>query len=176
MERSVFMKNKGKTQLKIEEIFNNEKDYILLNDFKTVKDKLKIKHITCNTIWEINPVNFAKGNRCPKCANKNRGQYNKHTIQEIKEYIENINGYLCLSDTYINNNTKLQVKHIPCGNEYGVTFINFKKGRRCPYCKKSRPKKSNEYFLNNFKSILLFLFLLFLFDMNKSCLLFYIKI
>ena len=44
-------------------------------------------------------------------------------------------------DSYVNNNTKLRVKHSKCGNVYSVSPSNFKQGYRCPYC--SSPKGEN---------------------------------
>lgn len=64
------------------------------------------------------------------------------TTEEIdKRMYELTNGeYLLLGD-YINNRTKISIKHALCQNEYEVTWSNFKKGRRCPKCKASRLKE-----------------------------------
>jgi uncharacterized protein with PIN domain len=37
-------------------------------------------------------------------------------------------------DTYVNNKTKLRVKHNKCGNVYKVTPHEFFRGSRCPFC------------------------------------------
>ena len=70
---------------------------------------------------------FQRGYRCPHCSGNA-----KHTIEHIKEYIESYN-YELLSDKYTNNHAKLKVK-CPENHEYEVTFKDFKRGRRCPYC------------------------------------------
>jgi hypothetical protein len=41
--------------------------------------------------------------------------YRKLTYEEVKEYIEAVEGYKLISKEYINNYTKLIVKHLDCG-------------------------------------------------------------
>ena len=59
----------------------------------------------------------------------------KLTTEEVKERIKDLtNGeYLLLGD-YVNNSTKMLVRHNLCGNIYKVKWNNFKTGRRCPKC------------------------------------------
>lgn len=64
----------------IEEITNGE--YELLNEYKTMNDRVLIRHIECGHIWNITPHNFLdSGNRCPECF-KSKGE------QKIKQYLE----------------------------------------------------------------------------------------
>lgn len=58
--------------------------------------------------------------------------------QEVFDLVGNEYTFL---DQYTNNQTKLRVKHIKCGNIYRVLPSNFLKGTRCPYCRlKARGK------------------------------------
>lgn len=128
--------------------------YKLISKWKTVNDKIKIKHLDCNYEWEILPQNFIKGNRCPKCSNLKKGQYHKLNIKTVKEYIKNEgkDEYECLSNEYINNRSPLLLKHKKCGHIWKISFTNFQRGRRCPNCAKfkRRQKNTNEYFLEKF--------------------------
>jgi hypothetical protein len=52
----------------IDDITNGE--YSLLSEYKTMNDKVTIKHNKCGHVYEITPHNFLDaGNRCPKCGN-----------------------------------------------------------------------------------------------------------
>lgn len=44
-------------------------EYILLSEFNTVNDKVKIKHNLCNHSYYVTPHNFLRGRRCPYCNN-----------------------------------------------------------------------------------------------------------
>ncbi|NCI19896.1 hypothetical protein EJM73_08280 [Clostridium botulinum] len=51
----------------IDEITNGE--YILLSEYKTMNDKVLIKHNKCGNAYEVTPHNFLdSGNRCPICG------------------------------------------------------------------------------------------------------------
>ena len=103
-------------------------NYQLLSDtYKDSKTKLLIKCPEGHE-YEVTWSNFKTGYRCPICyGNK------KYTYEYVKGYIESFN-YQLLSDTYINNNTKLLVR-CPLDHEYYVIFANFQSGKRCPFCK-----------------------------------------
>lgn len=60
---------------------------------------------------------------------------NRLTTEEVEGRIEDLTGneYLLLGN-YVNNATKMLVKHNLCGNIYEVTWNNFQKGTRCPKC------------------------------------------
>jgi predicted Zn-ribbon and HTH transcriptional regulator/very-short-patch-repair endonuclease len=47
-------------------LVNELEDYEIVNE-NIVNNKILIKHITCNTIWEVNIYNFINGSRCPNC-------------------------------------------------------------------------------------------------------------
>ena len=52
----------------INDITNGE--YSLLSEYKTMNDKVTIKHNKCEHVYEVTPHNFLdSGNRCPKCGN-----------------------------------------------------------------------------------------------------------
>lgn len=70
----------------------------------------------------------------------------RKTNAEFKQEVFNLVGseYIFL-DTYINNNTKIKVKHNKCGNIYETKPRNFLSGKRCPYCS-SNAKKTDAQF------------------------------
>lgn len=58
----------------------------------------------------------------------------KYTYDEVKNYIENFDGYKLLDDTYINNSKKLKIR-CPNNHIFEMNFGNFKQGKRCSICK-----------------------------------------
>ena len=79
-----------------------------------------------------------------------------NSFEEVKTYIE-YEGYTLLSDTYINNRTKIMIK-CPEDHTYETTYHNFQdttnfKGNRCPICYQqnnyvSRPEQLIRYLSN----------------------------
>lgn len=67
----------------------------------------------------------------------------KHTIKQIKDYVENNSGYTLLSTTYIPNK-KIQLQ-CDMGHVYFVNFLKFKnQNQRCPFCCKTKKKTIDE--------------------------------
>lgn len=54
-------------------------DYILLGEYTGVKNKIRIKHNLCGTVYDTFPYLFNKGRRCPHC-NYSLGEYNVRQI------------------------------------------------------------------------------------------------
>lgn len=64
----------------------------------------------------------------------------KLIYSEIKECIENEQGYELISKTYINSKTKMEIK-CPNGHIFNMSYEVFKVGHRCPIC--STKKRGN---------------------------------
>ena len=58
----------------------------------------------------------------------------RKTLTEVKTEIETSGEYSLLSDEYVNNMTKLLVKHNTCGETFETNYQRFAAGCRCPYC------------------------------------------
>jgi len=125
-------------------------EYELISEYINNKTKIKILHHKCNNIFEITPINFNNNHRCPYCSHPSK----KNSIEDIKTKIFNQvnNEYTLLSDTYINNKSKLLFRHNKCGNEFESSADNFlNKKRRCPKCslelRSKKHKLTHEEFL-----------------------------
>ena len=68
----------------------------------------------------------------------------KLSYEYVKEYIEK-EGYTLLTNEYKGDITKLELI-CPNGHEWSITWKNFKKGSRCPFCtgKKSTHKRTHK--------------------------------
>jgi hypothetical protein len=107
--------------------FENEGYSLLSTEYVRAHEKLKVvcpeKHEYLTTY-----ANFQQGYRCSKCAGNK-----KHSLDHVKEVVEEVEGYSLLSTEYINSRTKLKIS---CNmlHEFDMTFGNFQSGKRCPIC------------------------------------------
>ena len=56
-------------------------EFEVVGEYKDAKTKLKMKHTKCNHTYEVNPNNFLRGSRCPKCR-ESKGEVSVSTILE----------------------------------------------------------------------------------------------
>jgi len=137
-----------------EEFINEVKElvgieYEFLETYVNTKTKLKVRHNICNNIYLIKPNDFQQGHRCPYCSKRSYKKSNEEFINEVKKLVDDEYEFL---EEYINNKTKLKVRHNICNKEYFVSPIRFLSGDRCPYCF-GNIKKSNEEFINKVKEL-----------------------
>lgn len=127
---------------------NNKYNYSLVNYINSVT---KVK-IICEEhgIYTQIPHAHMKGQSCPFCPKKHGG-YERLSIEILKErcYKLHKDEYLILSTEYINNSTKIMIKHNKCLNEYTVKPIHFFNGSCCPNCyNKSKGENKIKLFLD----------------------------
>lgn len=113
-------------------------DYTALSNYVSNKTKIKMRHEKCQNIWDVNPLHFIQGSRCPLC-NGLMKKTNDQFHQEVKA-LEGAN-YAFL-DTYINDSIKIKVRHNNCGHIYKVKPNSFLNGNRCPKCSKRNSRGS----------------------------------
>mgnify|MGYP005756758865 CR=1 FL=1 len=134
-------KKKKNTDIFKKEVYELVKDeYIVLDEYKTDKIKIKFKHNKCGNIFLMSPHNFLAGQRCPKCYGKHR----KTNEEFKKEVYELVGDEYSIRSKYINNKTKMEFKHNICGHKFLMTPHNFLAGQRCPNCFRSKKKTINE--------------------------------
>ncbi len=106
--------------------FEKEGYTLLSTEYKNNYTKLHYicpnKH-THGVTWK----NWRHGDRCPVCAGNA-----KITIDLVRESFE-IEGYVLLSNNYINSASKLEYK-CPAGHHHKISWEGWQLGRRCPYC------------------------------------------
>ena len=127
----------------------NNIDYILFDDidYKTSSTKL---HFQCNNghNFYMSLNKLTQGKRCPHCHIKSITKTNDDFIDELFEkYGEE---YTPLED-YINNSTKISIRHNVCGNVFkSRPFSILGRGDGCPYCNVSRgERKCKEWLIEN---------------------------
>ena len=124
-----FKKTDRQFKHEIFDLVGNE--YVFLDTYVNAQTKLKVKHTKCNNIYKISPHSFLQGHRCPYCFIDDKRKSNAQFKKEVYNLVGDEYVFL---DPYVNNHTKLRVKHNKCGNIYNVTPNNFIEGKRCPLC------------------------------------------
>jgi hypothetical protein len=119
--------NKKKITIEYIKEYALKYNFICLSDqYINYKDKLRFmcpkKHI-----FEISFGSFKNSNSCAECSNRK-----KYTIEYVKDFISKT-GYKCLSNSYKNTDSKLEIL-CPNGHIINVSFYQFKKGNRCAEC------------------------------------------
>jgi hypothetical protein len=82
--------------------------------------------------WKATPDNIKRGRWCPTCGRKEGGEARRLSIEQMHQIAKERGGE-CLSDTYVNNQTKLWWK---CAEGYRWEAIPMSIGRGswCPHC------------------------------------------
>lgn len=130
---------------KFNKIGNNE--YELLDDYKSSRIHITVKHKICNHIYTVTPTNFLAGYKCPKCnfINNSLRKTNEEFLKEIKKLYGD--EYKPL-EKYINSKTKIKVFHNLCKRSWKVRPDDLLRGFGCPYCQQSKGEKKIEKWLN----------------------------
>lgn len=121
---------------KINEILSNNKDLILLTQIKTVSGYLKFKCNKCGYEFERQANDFIKSGKCPYCSHR------IITTETYSKFIEQkTNGEYSLISEYINDYTRVLIRHNSCGFIYRIKPTYFKQeGTICPKCKRFHSK------------------------------------
>lgn len=123
-------------------------EYSFLDTYVNTNTKIKVKHNTCGNTYEVTPNHFLRGSRCPYCS----GKVKKTDSQFKQEVYDLVGDEYTFLEVYVNNRTKINVKHNKCGNIYGVRPHDFIRGARCPHCFGTH-KKTNDEFKQEVKNL-----------------------
>lgn len=133
------MEKKRKTSQDFEEEFykKHSYEYKLLTQYSTKRNKVQIKHLPCNHVWESYPLDTLRVEYlCPYCRiNKN--------LKSKEEYIEEVYSltqgeYDVLGD-YLGRQEKVLMRHNICSTQWEVSPSNFiYNNSRCPTCSKNK--------------------------------------
>lgn len=127
-------------------------EYILLSKYKQMKEKVKVKHVKCGLVYEVAPIKFLNGNRCPICVFKELGEKYRITQEEFEKRVKELsNDEIIVLGEYQNNRTKVKFKHKVCGTEWETVPDVIFRGSGCPICKASIGEKEISRFLRKKK-------------------------
>jgi very-short-patch-repair endonuclease len=129
-------------------------EYLVLSDYVNLKTKVKFKHVICGNDFDMLPGNFIyHGQRCPVCGQIKSKIAQTRTQDEFVKIINDlVNDEYTVLGTYVNSETKINIRHNLCGHEYEVKPGNFiNNNRRCPICSELRRRQKRTYPVEQFK-------------------------
>ena len=130
-------KTQEEFEREVEELFEGE--YSVIGKFKTMNHKVKIRHNTCGTEYDVRADSLTGGSKCKKCIYERYSKEYKKTTEEYqKEVYESTRGDYLLESEYRGVKEYVTLKHSICGLSYKVYPYMFKRGRRCPNCNHSK--------------------------------------
>lgn len=124
------IKTSDKFKEEVYELTKNE--YLVCEEYKGAKVKIKFKHTLCDNEFYTTPDDFLHGTRCHIC----NGGVKKTSIQYKNEIYKIYGDEYTLLQDYVNSNTKILVRHNLCGNEWLVNPQNLLYRSGCPECGK----------------------------------------
>ena len=125
-------------------------DCELLSDIYIDNTKLLTIKCKCSNKFYTTFGNFQQGKRqCNECGIKIRSDKKRLSYEEVKTYIESIEGYKLLSKKYYGIDKYLKIL-CPYGHEVKMAFGNFKYGsERCSVCAGRQKTIENIYNIIN---------------------------
>ena len=97
-------------------------EYTFLEPYVNTHTKIKVQHNVCKKTYSVTPNSFKNGNRCPYCYRKKIKKTNSAFIQEVQDLVGDEYTFL---EPYVNNHTKIKVRHNVCQNTYLVRPNSF---------------------------------------------------
>lgn len=115
---------------------------ILSDEYVGSGEKLKCKCLIDGYVWEPTWDNLKQGKGCHKCKAKKSADFQRLSIEEVKNRLEYINPNVkILSEEYIHTREKLKCKCVINGCEWKTTWDSLSQGHGCPICNSSKGEK-----------------------------------
>lgn len=121
-----------KVRMKLEEIDPNA---VMLGEYKNNITKIKMKCKVCNSIYYKDYAHLRRGQTCKRCNLQKRHAQNRHTLQELKNRLKDINKDIEIIDCeYSNNKKPLKCKCNKCERIIYKSWNVLSKGVGCEHC------------------------------------------
>lgn len=130
---------------RIKNMTNNEYDFE--GEYVNSVTKLKFKHLTCGTEFICAPAVFIQKQRCPLCTKKKIIEKNSLSTKEFTNRVkEKYQDEYSVLGNYVNQLTKIKMKHNKCGTIWDVQPRHFLYDNTgCPECAKKSKLSTEDY-------------------------------
>lgn len=102
-------------------------DIGVVGQYITRKTPIMFKHLPCGYLWKTTPAAILKGKSCPICRFRDDENNFIEKMQRLRPDI-------LVLGTYVDNLTKVLVKHAPCGYEWYAKPSDIYSSKKCPQC------------------------------------------
>lgn len=119
-------------KIKLKEIDPNA---VMLGEYVNSTSKIKMKCKNCNNIYFKDYAHLRRGQTCKKCNLQKGFNQKRHTLQELKKRLKEINEDIEIIDReYVNNKQPLKCKCNKCQKILYKSWNVLSKGVGCEYC------------------------------------------
>lgn len=133
---------------KVNELVGSE--YSVISDYIGIDKYITLRHNVCGHEYNVYPMNFIRGNRCPYCSHG----HSLKTQEEFEKEVANIDPDYEVVGIYTGCQNKVLLKHKTCGTVFEIYPNNFLyKGGRCKTCALKEKSRAEEDLLEYVKSI-----------------------
>lgn len=114
-------------------------DFLILGEYQGYFEKIKVKHLPCDRIWDAVPSSLIsgiqRGGGCIECSRKKKTMAKRKTPEKFEEEVYSLVGdeYIFL-EKYELAAIQIRVWHRKCNLEYLVSPNSFLTGSRCNVC------------------------------------------
>lgn len=119
----------------------------IIGKYRSNREKLEVKCISCGYQWEAIPASLLRGSGCVVCAGLKR-----LTTDEFIAKLSSISPQIEVLGEYANTSTKIQVRDNLCGHEWSASPNSLMRGSGCPICARNT-RKSTEQFIEEMQTI-----------------------
>ena len=124
----------------LRDIAKNRKGRCLSRNYKGNHTRLQWKCMVCGCSWLATPASIKSGSWCPKCSTKKGTDKRKNTIEMMRR-IAKKRGGKCLSEKYINANSKIKWECASGHQWFATPHMVKNSGTWCPDCFREGRKK-----------------------------------
>lgn len=120
-------------------VYSLEKgNYTFLNPYEHSQKRVPVRHNECGGSYYTTYSDFFHGYRCPHCS-----RTYKPTSEEFRNKVKDVSGgKFDVEGEYVNNKTKIPIRHIKCGRVFLTRPGDFLNRVSCKHCKMSRGEES----------------------------------
>ena len=130
---------------------NSVDEYNFIGDYVDNQTAIHVEHTVCGRAFDIMPIDFMKGERCPICKVERHNKSDKQWKEDVFNLVGDEYTFL---DTYKNRETTMRVRHNKCGYVYKIKPKNFLYGTRCKKCAKNKGTlKTQEQWEKDYRSL-----------------------
>ena len=133
----------------LQELYKINQDIEVLGTYVNTNTKIKVRCKIDEYEWETKPDILLRGHGCPICGEKQRIHKQTKTHEQFIKELQQVNPYIEILGTYINNHTKIKCRCRIDGYEWEVKPSSLLSGQGCPKCNTSKGEKRVAQYLDN---------------------------
>lgn len=121
--------------------------FIVLGKYNSIHTKIRVRCCKCQYEYDVEPNSILnRGTNCPNCSNIAVHKKQRWTTIDFKKKVKELAGesYVVIG-SYVDSQTKIDMKHLTCGHVFSIKPNAFIQGHRCLYCFMNKKKTTKQF-------------------------------